>query len=156
MLPWQIWLIVSGICFIIEIATVGFLVFWFAVVALITCILSLFIHSVIAQTTIFIILSIVLIALSRPFAEKIGRKDKVVTNSNSVIGKEGIVVKQINSKLGEVGQVKVGGDTWSAVVNDYKDEIPVGSTIRVLKIDGVKLIIEPINITPKSKILSNN
>lgn len=156
MLPWQIWLIVSGICFIIEIATVGFLVFWFAVAALITCILSLFIHSVIAQTTIFIILSIVLIALSRPFAEKIGRKDKVVTNSNSVIGKEGIVVKQINSKLGEVGQVKVGGDTWSAVVNDYKDEIPVGSTIRVLKIDGVKLIIEPINITPKSKILSNN
>ena len=49
MLPWQIWLIISGVCFIAEIATVGFLVFWFGVAALITCLLSLFISNVIAQ-----------------------------------------------------------------------------------------------------------
>ena len=48
MLPWQIWLIISGVCFIAEIATVGFLVFWFGVAALITCLLSLFISNVIA------------------------------------------------------------------------------------------------------------
>lgn len=156
MLPWQIWLIISGICFIVEIATVGFLVFWLAVAALITCLLSLFIHNVIAQTVIFIILSIVLIALTRPFAEKINKKDNIVTNSNSVIGKEGIVVKEINSKVNKIGQVKIGGDTWSAIVKDYTDEIPVGSTIRVLEIDGVKLIIEPLDVSPKSKILENH
>jgi membrane protein implicated in regulation of membrane protease activity len=31
---WQIWLIISGICFVIEIATVGFFVFWFGIGAL--------------------------------------------------------------------------------------------------------------------------
>ena len=56
MASWQIWLIIAGICFVIEIATVGFLVFWFAIAALITCILSLFIKNIIAQFVIFIIL----------------------------------------------------------------------------------------------------
>ena len=40
MVAWQIWLIVAGFSFILEIATVGFLVFWFGVAALIVCILS--------------------------------------------------------------------------------------------------------------------
>ena len=35
MAMWQIWLIVAGVCFVLEIATVGFLIFWFAVAALV-------------------------------------------------------------------------------------------------------------------------
>lgn len=146
MLPWQIWLIISGVCFIIEIATVGFLVFWFAVAALITCLISLVVPNIIAQTVIFIILSIVLVSLTRPFANKIGRKDQTVTNSNAVVGKEGIVIKEINSTPGAIGQVKISNDIWSAIVTNCDASIPVGSTVRVLKIDGVKLVIEPITI----------
>lgn len=156
MAPWQIWLIVAGICFIAEIATVGFLIFWFGVAALITCLLSLVVHNIIAQTVIFIVLSILLICLTRPFADKISKKDKTITNSNAVIGKEGVVIKEINSNPSAVGQVKVSGDTWSAIVEDYKDEIPVGSTVRVLRIDGVKLIVEPIDIKVKSELIDHN
>lgn len=146
MLPWQVWLIIAGLCFIIEIATVGFLIFWFGVSALLTCLVSLFVPNVIAQTAIFIILSIFFICLSRPFANKIGNKDQTVTNSNAVIGKEGIVTKTINVTPGEVGQVKVSSDIWSAVATNYTGSIPVGSTVRVLSIDGVKLVIDPITI----------
>ena len=105
MLPWQIWLIISGVCFIAEIATVGFLIFWFGVAALITCLLSLFISNVIAQTVIFVILSVSLICLTRPFAEKMNKNDNIVTNSNAIIGKEGVVTKDITPN--DVGQVKV-------------------------------------------------
>ncbi len=150
MLPWQIWLIIAGVCFILEIATVGFLVFWFGVAALITCLISLFVPSIIAQTVIFIVLSIILILLSRPFAKKIGRKDNVVTNSNAIIGKEAIVIKEIDGKTGKVGQVKVLGDTWSAICEDSNIVIPVDSTVKVSKIDGVKLIVEPITIKSNS------
>ena len=150
MLPWQIWLIIAGVCFILEIATVGFLVFWFGVAALITCLISLFVPSIIAQTVIFIVLSIILILLSRPFAKKIGRKDNVVTNSNAIIGKEAIVIKEIDGKTGKVGQVKVLGDTWSAICEDSNMVIPVDSTVKVSKIDGVKLIVEPITIKSNS------
>ena len=150
MLPWQIWLIIAGVCFILEIATVGFLVFWFGVAALITCLISLFVPSIIAQTVIFIVLSVILILLSRPFAKKIGRKDNVVTNSNAIIGKEAIVIKEIDGKTGKVGQVKVLGDTWSAICEDSNIVIPVDSTVKVSKIDGVKLIVEPITIKSNS------
>ena len=113
MLAWQVWLIIAGVCLVIEIATVGFLVFWFAVAALITALLSLFIHNVIAQTVIFILTSVILILLTKPLTNKITKKDVAVTNSNTVIGKE---------------------------------PITVGSTVKILRIDGVKLVIDPINI----------
>ena len=57
MISWQFWLIVAGICFIIEIITVGFLIFWLAIAALVVALLSLFIHNFIAQSAIFICLS---------------------------------------------------------------------------------------------------
>ena len=150
MLPWQIWLIISGVCFIAEIATVGFLIFWFGVAALITCLLSLFISNVIAQTVIFVILSVSLICLTRPFAEKMNKNDNIVTNSNAIIGKEGVVTKDITPN--DVGQVKVSGDI-STAISTYTDIIPKGSTIKVLSIDGVKLVVEPVTIKqPEKKI----
>ena len=152
MLPWQVWLIIAGVCLILEIATVGFLIFWFAVAALITCILSLFIPSVIAQTAIFVVLSAVLIFLTRPLANKINKKDNTVTNVNSVIGKEAVVTKEINSSIGGIGQVKLGGDVWSAICTDSNNPIPVGSKVTILKIDGVKVIVEPLDINSSVEV----
>lgn len=145
MVPWQIWLIIVGVCLIIEIATVGFFVFWFAIAALITALLSLFIHNIIAQATIFIIISVILIFLTKPLTDKITKKDKVATNVNALIGQEGIVIKEINSGSNKIGQVKILGDTWSAVTtNDFNNAIPVGTNVKILKIDGVNLIVEPV------------
>lgn len=142
MVPWQIWLIIAGVCLILEMATVGFLIFWFAIAALITALLSLFIESIVAQTAIFVILSAALIFLTRPLAKKLNKKDNVVTNVNSIIGKEAIVIKEINSS--SVGQVKIGGDVWSAVCKYQDVSIPVGGKVSIFKIDGVKVIVEPI------------
>lgn len=143
MVAWQIWLIVAGFSFILEIATVGFLVFWFGVAALIVCILSLFIPSLVAQFDIFIILSALLICLTRRFAEKITKKDTIVTNSNSIIGKKAIVKKDISSTSN--GQIKVNGDIWTAVLSeDFTDSIPEGSTVEIEKIDGVKAVVKPL------------
>lgn len=145
MVPWQIWLIIAGVCLIIEIVTVGFFVFWFAIAALITALLSLFIHNIIAQATIFIIISVILIFLTKPLTDKITKKDKVSTNVNALIGQEGTVIKEINSGSNKIGQVKILGDTWSTVTtNDFTNAIPVGSNVKILKIDGVNLIVEPV------------
>ena len=142
MVAWQIWLIIAGICLVIEILTVGFLVFWFALAAGITAIFSLFVHSIIAQTAIFVILSTVFIACTRKFANKLTKKDNWVTNAKTVVGKEGIVKKEITST--KFGQVKIEGDLWTAKLDkNYKKSIPEGSLVKVLDIDGVKVIVEP-------------
>lgn len=149
MVAWQIWLIIAGFCLILEIITVGFLVFWFAVAALVVCLLSLFIDSVIAQFAIFIILSTALIFLTRPLAEKLNKKDNIITNSNSIIGKEAIVKKEITNISS--GQIKINGDIWTATLDsEYSNIVPEGSTVEVVKIDGVKAIVKPVKIVSNS------
>lgn len=145
MVAWQIWLIVAGVCLILEIATVGFLIFWFAVAALITCLLSLVIDNIIIQTAIFVVLSGLLIFLTRPLADKIAKKDTVITNSNRIVGKEAIVKKEISSS--ESGQIKINGDTWTAILDEScSTTIPEGSTVEIIKIDGVKAVVKPLKV----------
>lgn len=136
---WQFWLIVAGICLVIEIATIGFLVFWFGIGALFAMITSFFTDNLIIQTVVFILSSTVLLFFTRPFVNKFSPKEKVKTNAFSIIGKKGIVTQTINPITGE-GQVKVGSEVWSA--KSYEDvKIEKGLEVEVLDIDGVKAVV---------------
>ena len=86
---WQVWLIISGLCMIIEILTVGFLFFWFGVGALIAMASSFFIDNVITQTAIFIVSSVFLLFFTKSFIKKFVNKDSktMTSGSFSVIGK---------------------------------------------------------------------
>lgn len=143
---WHIWLIIAGVCFIIEMMTVGFLVFWFGIGALLTMIVSLiFPDNIVLQTTVFVISSTLLIFLTKPLAKKLSKSDKkIATNAYSVIGKKGIVVQDINETHG-VGQIKVAGEVWSAKTSDGST-IEKGTQIEVIKIDGVKAVVEPTSV----------
>lgn len=137
---WLFWLIASGIFFVIEMITVGFLVFWLGIAALITMVVSFFTDSLIIQTAVFVISSILLIFLTKPFVQKfMNSKDTVVTNAYSIIGKHGLVIEDIDSISG-TGQIKVDGEVWSAKCSD-STFIPKGSNIKILKIDGVKAVV---------------
>lgn len=140
---WQTWLLIAGFFLILEILTFGFLVFWFAVSALITMIFSLFVENLIAQIIFFIILSTVLLFATKPFVEKITRKDKTVkTNAFSIEGKVAKVIKPIEPIEG-TGQIKVQGEVWSA--KSYNDTyIEQDTEVIIEKIDGVKVIVKPL------------
>lgn len=141
---WQFWLIVAGICFIIEIATVGFMVFWFGIGALVAMLVSLFIPNVYVQAFIFLITSTVLLFLTKPFVKRFVNKDKVVaTNAYSIIGQKGIVTKEINPILG-TGQIKVHGEVWSAKP-DTDETIPENVEVEIVQIDGVKAVVKMIS-----------
>ena len=137
---WQVWLIISGICFILEIITIGFLVFWFAIGALITALVSLFTDNIIIQTTVFVLSSTALLFFTKPFVKKFSKEDKVQTNAYSVIGKKGIVTKEIDEKTG-IGLVSIGSEVWTAKASS---SISKDSEVIIKEIDGVKVIVEPI------------
>lgn len=141
---WQFWLIASGIFFIMEAITVGFLVFWLGIGSLIAMVVSFFTTNLIVQMTIFVISSTILLFATRPFVNKFNGKKTVATNSFSIIGKKAIVIKEINTTLGE-GQIKLNGDVWSAKTED--DSIIVKDTeVEILRIDGVKAVVAPVKI----------
>lgn len=146
---WQIWLIASGIFFICEIITVGFLVFWLGVGALVAMLVSFFTSNIIVQMSVFVISSGLLIFATRPLVNKINRKDVVPTNVYSLIGKKAIVIEDIDWVTGK-GQIKFEGETWSAKSKEQVN-IPAGSEVEIVSIEGVKAFVKPLKINSNLK-----
>lgn len=142
---WCIWLIAAAIFFIIEVATIGFLVFWLGVGALAAMVVSFFTDNILIQTGVFVVVSAVLIPLTKPVVDKYIDKKTIPTNSYSLINKKGIITKEISSK-NPIGLVKINGEVWSAK-SDIDALLPIGTEVEILKIDGVKLIVSPIKIS---------
>ena len=139
---WYVWLILAGIFVIGEVLTSGFLIFWFSLGSLIAMVVSFFIPDVIVQTTVFLISSVILILATKPLVKKFANIDTAKTNAQSIIGKKGLVTKDINS-IKATGQVKIDGELWSAVgLNDM--DISKGTEVKVIEIKGVKVIVTPI------------
>lgn len=140
---WQVWLIIAGLFFIGEMITVGFLVFWFGVGALLAMITSFFTSNIIIQTTVFVISSAILLLVTKPFVKKFVDVKSTNTNAFSIIGKKALVIKEINSH--SVGQIKINGEVWSAE-SENNETILEGSEVEIVKINGVKAIVKPVTI----------
>lgn len=140
---WKLWLIFSGLFLIMEIGTAGFLVFWFAIGSLVAMVASFFIENVIAQTTIFVVSSTILLFATRGFVNKFARTQNTAkTNAFSIEGKKGKVIRVIDPIEG-TGQIKISGEVWSAKSFD-NTSISENTEVIVEKIDGVKAIVKPV------------
>ncbi len=120
------------------------MIFWLGIAALIVCVLSLFVTNVYIQMTVFVILSGLLLLLTRPFVEKFVTKNekKVITNAYSIIGKNAKVIKASDS-VTKFSQIKIGTETWTAKTND-DSILQEGDLVKVENIDGVKAIVSKI------------
>lgn len=137
---WYFWLILAGIFVIVEIATVGFLIFWLSLGSLCAMLTSFFTDNIIIQTAVFVVTSVLFIFLTRPLAKKLAKTDNtLVTNAFSIIGKKAIVIKEINPTLG-VGQIKIDGQVWTAKSTN-EEIISEGTEVLILNIDGVKAVV---------------
>ena len=81
--------------------------------------------------------------LIRPIITKYGyNKNKIKTNQDALIDKNGTVTQEINHKQ-NTGRVTIDGDDWKAkTVNN--EIIMIGTTIKVVAIDSIVLIVEPL------------
>jgi len=145
---WYIWLIAAGIFFVSEMATEGFLICWLGAGAVLAMLTSFVCENVFVQTIVFVTSSILLILLTKPLVNKYMKNSKtIVTNSNALIDKTGIVTISIDP-LEAIGQVKVNGQIWSAK-SEENTIIEKDTKVKILKIDGVKLIVAPIKTEQK-------
>lgn len=137
---WSMWLILCGLLLLIEIFNASFLLIWpgiGAFFAFLACVLGVPVEF---QIAIFAISTTLMIIFMKPLVQKFFKNsDTTQMNKDALIGKKGIMVKEINSQ-NEMGQVKVNGELWSAITTD-KDEIKVDEAVKVVKVEGVKLIV---------------
>ncbi|MDC7239370.1 MAG: NfeD family protein [Spirochaetales bacterium] len=145
-MPW-IWLGLAILMTIVEGLTMGLTTVWLALAALVCMILSFFIPSLTLQITIFLVLSIGMLLFTRPFALKKMKMGKVKTNSDRLVGMKGIV--QIAVSQDNPGQVKVGGQIWTARPEDKDHSYQADEQVQVIRIEGVTIIVaKPSDMDP--------
>ena len=93
---WILWLIVIVLLVFLEVSTINLVCVWFILSCLVSLILSFFIESFYILFAVFVLLGLVLMVLTRPIlVKKLARKN-VKTNSDRVLGMEGVVTEEIN------------------------------------------------------------
>lgn len=136
-----IWLVILVALVVIELLTMGLTTIWFAGGALVATVASLFGAPLAVQVILFLAASGLLLYFTRPLAVKYFNKDRVRTNAESLVGRQAIVISEIDNLQG-IGQVNVGGMEWSARTRVDGVKLPVGTVTTILAINGVKLIVE--------------
>ena len=139
-----VWLGVIVLAIIAEASTVSLVSIWFVPSACIAMILALCNVALWIQIVVFFITFLLLMIFIKPLLKNCFRMKPVATNADTVIGADAVVSEPINN-LEAKGQVKVRGQVWSARSADESVTYAEGEIVRVLRIEGVKLICEKRN-----------
>ena len=134
------WLIAFVILVGIEIMTTALTTIWFAGGAVIAFFAAVFGAPVPVQLLVFVVVSFILLFLTRPLAIKYINTSTVRTNVDSLIGKEARVTAEI-SNAKESGTVSVQGQEWTARSAEEDAVYPEGTRVWIREIQGVKLIV---------------
>lgn len=135
------WLIASAVFLLVEIMTLGLTSIWFAGAAVVAAILALIGIPFLIQMLIFVVVTCLLFALTRPIAKRYLNNKVQKTNTDALIGQRAIVKETINNMESQ-GRVQLNGQDWTARSMEAGEIIPAGSEVTVRKIQGVKLIVE--------------
>lgn len=134
-----LWLAIVIFLTLIEVMTVNLVTIWFVASGIVALIASFFDIQPIIQLAIFVILGIILLLTTKKPLEKLLNKNKHKTNLDRIMDMEGIVTEEIANK--KAGEVKVDGKKWTAIA---KETIKKDCTVKIIKIEGVKLIVEEV------------
>ena len=136
----MIWLVLLVAFILLEIATVGLLTIWFAG-ALAAFFVSVAQGGVAVQVIVFLIVSLVLVLLIRPLAQKKFNSEHIRTNAQTLIGEEAVVIEPIDNLL-STGRVMIRGQEWAARSVDEKQKFKKDDVVSVVSISGVKLMVK--------------
>ncbi len=136
-----IWLALTAVLLLIEIATLGLTTIWFAAGALFAFFAALLGMNQGIQIGVFVVVSVVLLFFTRPLAVKYLNTKTIKTNTEALVGKTARVIVDINN-LKSQGQVVINGLEWTARSSDDTVVFKIGDAVTIVGIEGVKLIVE--------------
>ena len=139
--PVIVWLAILIILIVIEIFTLGLTTIWFAGGALLAIVVAALGGPVWLQVLLAGIVSAVLLFFTRPIAMKYFNRDRERTNAESLVGRQAIVLSEINNLQG-TGQVTINGMEWTARSVMDGQTIEPGEVVVIRGINGVKLLVE--------------
>ncbi len=136
---WVWWMIAAGVLAAGEMFTLGFFLGPIAVAAVVSAIVALAGGGLALQWIVFTAVSAASLLVLRPIARRHLRTPmQLRTGTAALIGCPAIVLERVD---GRGGQVKIGGEIWSARSFDEDDAFEPGARVEVHKIDGATALV---------------
>ena len=137
----MVWLAVMIVLIVIEIITVGLTTIWFAGGALVAMLVAALGGGTILQAVVFLVVSLVLLIFTRPFALNYINSTRIKTNYEGIIGKVVRITEDVDNMNG-TGCATVNGQEWTVRSVNDNNKIEAGKLAKVVNIKGVKLIVD--------------
>jgi membrane protein implicated in regulation of membrane protease activity len=150
-LGWILWTVLGVALIVAEIFTLGFVLFWFGIGALVAAFFALLGFGVGVQFLSFAFVSIVLTILSRTiFSNLYSQTDAntLKTGVDSLPGQIGTVIGASKGTL-NAGEVKVFGSTWTAFPEKGEEPLLEGEKVEVVEVKGASIYVRRVRELPE-------
>ncbi len=137
------WIAIAVLFALIEVLSLDLVLIMLAGGALAAAGVAAFDTPIWLQIIVFLLTSIFLLALLRPWLLRNWRErvPLVETNTAAHVGRTAQAVSAVDAVT---GRVKLAGEVWSARTEGTDQQIPEGAEVRVVRIDGATAVVEPL------------
>jgi membrane protein implicated in regulation of membrane protease activity len=136
---WVVWSIVAVLLALGEVATLSFFLGPIALAAIVAALVAALGGGLVLQLIVFIAGSLGSLALLRPIAVRHLRMPaRLRTGTAALVGAKALVLERVDV---HGGQVKIGGEVWSARAYDEAQVIEPGARVDVVKIEGATALV---------------
>jgi membrane protein implicated in regulation of membrane protease activity len=141
-----VWLVGALVLLGVETLTLAFVAVYVALGAIGAAIAAGAGAGVGVQVIVFVLVSVLSLVLTRkPLRAALARTPLVRSNVQTIVGRHAVVTVAVPAGPGGRGQIKVATEYWSAKPEqELGAEIPEGTTVEVLSIEGVTAVVAPV------------
>ena len=139
---WILWVGLMVVFGILELSTVNLVSIWFVAGSLVAMAAALLGTSIWVQIVLCLITAGILLAFLQPFVRKFVTPKKTATNADMVLGREAYLTEAVDNIRG-TGSLKLDGKEWTVRSMD-QTVLPAGTLVKIVKLEGVKLYVTPI------------
>jgi membrane protein implicated in regulation of membrane protease activity len=136
---WVIWAVIAAALAAGEVLTLGFFLGLMALGAAVAAVAAAAGASVELEVALFVVTSVASIALIRPIALRhLKTPARLRSGTAALVGTRAVVLERVDA---DHGQVKIGGEVWTARPYDEDDVFEPGVRVDVMKIDGATALV---------------
>jgi len=136
---WVWWMIAAGGLAVGEIFTLGFFLGPIAIAAVLAAVVSLAGGGLALSWAVFITASLASLLVLRPIARRhLRTPPRIRTGTAALVGGPATVMEHVDRNG---GQVKIGGELWSARAYDEDASFEPGARVEVMKIEGATALV---------------
>jgi len=133
-------MVAAGVLAVGEIFTLSFFLGPISIAAVVAAIVALVGGALAVQWIVFILVALASLLVLRPIARRHLRTPaRIRTGTAALIGSRALVLDRVDA---DHGQVKIGGEVWTARPFDEDDVYEPGARVEVVKIEGATALVQ--------------